>query len=168
MADPRSTPPSLAFMFSHPAHLVSLGFGSGLSPWAPGTVGSLLAWALFYPLRSAFGQWGDWGFAAFLLLALLGGIRIVGRTGRALGVVDHGGIVWDEFVAVWLVLWLLPATLAWQIAGVIVFRFFDILKPWPIRQADARFKNGFGVMFDDLLAAGYTLLCLAIAWRLLP
>ena len=83
------------------------------------------------------------------------------------GVVDHGAIVWDEFVAVWLVLWLVPATWFWQFAGVLVFRFFDIIKPWPIRQADARFKNGMGVMLDDLLAAGYSLVVLAIVWRVL-
>lgn len=99
-------------------------------------------------------------------LALLLGIASIPLTGRALGEVDHGSIVWDEFVAVWLVLLCLPATWLWQLAGVLVFRFFDILKPWPVRVADARLKNGFGVMFDDLLAAGYTLVCLWIASRL--
>lgn len=103
--------------------------------------------------------------AVFLLASIALGAWCIARTGQALGEVDHGAIVWDEFVAVWLVLWLSPTGLGWQTLAVGLFRFFDILKPWPIRQADARFKNGFGVMFDDLLAAGYTLLCMAFVMR---
>ena len=156
--------PTLQLMLSHPAHLLSLGFGSGLSRVAPGTVGSFLAWAFYIAMRPVF---SDIAFGVFLLLCTGIGAWAIARTGAALGEVDHGGIVWDEFVAVWLVLWLVPATLWWQLAGVVVFRFFDILKPWPIRQADAKFKNGFGVMFDDLLAAGYTLLVMALALRIL-
>ena len=152
-------------MLSHPAHLVSLGFGSGLSPKAPGTVGSLLAWALYLPLRPLF---SDIGFAIFLLISLIIGSLLVARTCRDLGVMDHGGVVWDEFVAVWLVLWLSPAALVWQAVAVGLFRFFDIVKPWPIRQVDARVKNGFGVMLDDLLAAGYTLLVMWLLLRFVP
>lgn len=158
------TKPTLRLLFSHPAHLVSLGFGAGLAPFAPGTFGSFLAWALFLPLRPFF---VDWAFGAMLVPAFFIGAACIAKTGRALNEVDHGGIVWDEIVAVWLVLWLIPQAWPWQLAGVLVFRFFDILKPWPIRQADARFKNGVGVMFDDLLAAGYTLLCLLPLQRLL-
>jgi phosphatidylglycerophosphatase A len=155
--------PTLRLLFSHPAHFLSLGLGSGLSPVAPGTVGTLLAWALYFLIRPPF---SEWGFGIFLLGAFVAGCLFVPITGRALGVVDHGGIVWDEFVAMWLVLWLAPAGFWWQVLCVVLFRIFDIFKPWPIRIADTRFKNGFGVMFDDLLAAGYALLCLIVAVRI--
>ena len=92
----------------------------------------------------------------------LAGILAAERTGRTLGVSDHGAIVWDEMVAVWLVLLFTPATLLWQACAIALFRLFDITKPQPIRWADSRVKGGFGVMLDDLLAAGYTLLALAI------
>jgi phosphatidylglycerophosphatase A len=156
--------PTVRMLFSHPAHFLSLGLGSGLSPVAPGTVGSFAAWGLYCLLAPHF---TDTTFGLFLAICFFGGGFFVDRTGRALGVVDHGAIVWDEFVAVWLVLWLVPATWLWQLLGVVVFRFFDIVKPWPIKQADMRFKNGIGVMLDDLLAAGYSLLVLAIVWRVL-
>ena len=154
--------PNFRFMLSHPAHIVSLGFGSGLSPKAPGTVGSLLAWALYWPLRPMF---SELSFAIFLALSFALGCLWVARTCRDLGVADHGAVVWDEFVAVWLVLMFCPGTIAWQAFAVGVFRFFDIVKPWPIRQYDARLKNGFGVMLDDLLAAGYSLIVLFLALR---
>ncbi|GAB4061219.1 phosphatidylglycerophosphatase A [Uliginosibacterium sediminicola] len=156
--------PTFQLLCSHPAHLLSLGFGSGLSPKAPGTVGSVLAW-LLYPLLVLMVP-PAW-FGLFLLACFALGCVAVSHTGKALGVVDHGGIVWDEFVALWLVQWLVPASWPWQLAALISFRFFDILKPWPIRVADARLKNGFGVMFDDLLAAGYSLLVLLIAAQVL-
>jgi phosphatidylglycerophosphatase A len=91
---------------------------------------------------------------------------VCGKAGRDLGVADHGGIVWDEVVAIWLVLALVPATPMSQLAAFLIFRFFDILKPPPIRHFDTRWKNGFGVMFDDLLAALYTLLLFAIWIRI--
>ncbi|MEN3110510.1 phosphatidylglycerophosphatase A [Uliginosibacterium paludis] len=159
-----SNRPGLAFLFSKPPHLVSLGFGAGLAPVAPGTVGSFVAWGL-YALLPAGLPTGL--LLAVLVIAFFTGAACIAKTGAALGEVDHGSIVWDEFVAVWLVLLFVPATLWWQLAAVVVFRFFDILKPWPIRQADRRFKNGLGVMFDDLLAAGYTLLLMALAIRVL-
>ncbi|MDQ8022891.1 MAG: phosphatidylglycerophosphatase A [Moraxellaceae bacterium] len=156
--------PTLRFMLSHPAHILSLGLGSGLAPKAPGTFGSFAAWASFLLLKP---QLSDLSFGIFLLVCLLAGSVMVAHTCRALGTMDHGAVVWDEFVAVWLVLWLLPATWAWQLAGVLVFRFFDIVKPWPIRVLDARFKSGFGVMLDDLVAALFTLMVMACAWRVL-
>lgn len=155
--------PTLRLLVSHPAHFLSLGLGSGLSPRAPGTVGTLLAWAIFALIRPAF---SDIGFGIFLLASFVAGCLFVPITGRALGVVDHGAIVWDEFVAIWLVLWLAPVGVWWQLGCVLLFRVFDILKPWPINIADKRFKNGFGVMFDDLLAAGYALLGIGIAWKI--
>jgi phosphatidylglycerophosphatase A len=150
------------FAFSHPAHCVALGFGAGLSPRAPGTAGTLLA----FPLWWVFGGDGD----ALLLLAVLAflfgtGVWACGLTGRHLGVPDHGAMCWDEVVAFLLVLALAPPGPLWQAAAFFLFRAFDILKPPPIRQAERRWKGGFGVMFDDLLAAGYTLLVLAIVKR---
>ncbi|WP_068636254.1 phosphatidylglycerophosphatase A family protein [Thauera butanivorans] len=155
--------PTLKLMMSHPAHFISLGFGSGLSPWAPGTAGTLLGWAL-YPLLSA--PLSEFVFLAFLASLFIVGVLAAERTGRTLGVPDHGGIVWDEMVAIWLVLAFTPATLGWQAVAVALFRFFDIVKPPPVRWADRSFKGGFGVMFDDIIAAGYTLLVLAILVQL--
>lgn len=160
--------PSLRLLVSHPAHFLSLGLGSGLAPKAPGTFGSFAAWLVYILLAALLPAVPAWLTWAALLLAFVVGVLCIPKTGRALGEVDHGAIVWDEFVAVWLVLLCLPAGWWWQLVGVLVFRFFDILKPWPIRVADARLKNGFGVMFDDLLAAGYTLLCLLLIARVLP
>lgn len=156
--------PDLRFLFSHPAHVLSLGLGSGLAPRAPGTVGSLAAWGLFALLPAGLTQTMLLGGIAF---AFALGCGVIPITARALRQSDPGCIVWDEFVAVWLVLAFTPATLPWQAFAVVVFRVFDIAKPWPIRWADARFKNGFGVMFDDLLAAGYSLLCLWLALRVM-
>jgi phosphatidylglycerophosphatase A len=159
----------------HPVHLISLGFGSGLSPVAPGTAGTLAAWLLYPLLRAPFPDASLTSEALFLLLLLVFfalGAWATHFTGKTLGVPDHGAIVWDEMVATWLVLFFAPATsdglttFAWQAIAVGLFRLFDILKPPPIRQADSRFKNGFGVMFDDLLAAAYTLLALAVLVRL--
>lgn len=143
------------------SRLVALGFGSGLSPVAPGTVGSLAAWAVYELVTPPLTNNG-WLIALPLLFLL--GVWACDRTGEALGVADHGGMVWDEMVAVWLVLAWLPASFGWHLAGVALFRFFDIVKPPPIRYFDRRLKNGFGVMFDDLLAAFLTLLVLAL-WK---
>ncbi len=151
--------PNIRFLFSHPAHFISLGFGAGLSPKAPGTVGTLVGWLLYPLLRTPV---SEVVFLAFLASLFVAGVIAADRTGRALGVPDHGAIVWDEMVAIWLVLLFTPATLLWQAAAVVIFRFFDIVKPPPIRMADQKLKGGFGVMFDDLIAAGYTLLVLAV------
>jgi phosphatidylglycerophosphatase A len=154
--------PGLRFAASHPAHAIALGFGAGLSPWAPGTAGTLLAWPVGWFAAEAPPQ---------ILLPAIGlafavGVWACRVTGRHLGAADHGGMVWDEFVAFLLVLAILPHSLAWQAAGFVLFRFFDILKPPPINWFERRYHGGFGVMFDDLLAAGYTLLCLSLVKRL--
>ena len=147
--------PDLKFLFAHPAHLIAFGFGSGLAPKAPGTVGTLLGWPLLWLIIAAA---PDLPNQLILLIAgFLLGVWACGKTGRALGVADHGGMVWDEIVAFALVLLFTPAGWQWIALAFGLFRLFDILKPWPIRIADARMKNGFGVMFDDLLAAGYAL-----------
>ncbi len=151
--------PTPRLLLSHPAHFISLGFGAGLSPWAPGTAGTLLAWAM-YPLIRA--PLSEFVFFALLISLFLAGVIAAERTGQALGVPDHGAIVWDEIIATWLVLAFTPETLIWQAIAVALFRFFDIVKPPPVRWADRSFKGGFGVMFDDIVAAGYTLLALAI------
>ena len=147
----------------HPAHAIALGFGAGLAPFAPGTFGTLLAWpfgwllAGVHPVTSL-------GIVAVLFLA---GVWACGVTGRHLGAHDHGAMVWDEFVAFLLVLAIVPRELAWHIAAFVLFRAFDIVKPPPIRWLERRYAGGFGVMLDDLVAAGYTLLALALARRLL-
>ena len=151
--------PTLCFLFAHPAHFIALGFGSGLSPVAPGTAGTLAAW-LLYPLVKP--HFSDAGFLLFLVIAFVGGVLTCARAGRALGVVDHGAIVWDEIVPFWLVLLMTPDGWLWQLAAFIWFRFFDITKPQPARWVDDHMKHGFGVMLDDLVAAGYTLLVLAL------
>ena len=105
----------------------------------------------------------DAAFAVFLVVAFLFGILAAHRTGRDLGVVDHGAIVWDEIVPFWMVLLLTPDSWLWQTAAFFLFRFFDIVKPPPANYFDEQVKNGFGVMADDLVAGGYTLLALAAA-----
>ena len=152
--------PSWRFVHAHPAHWIAFGGGAGLAPFAPGTFGTLLAIPL-YVLMTAYLDATLYLVVTIALFAL--GVWACGVTGRALGVADHGGMVWDETVAFLLVLFFTPAAPAWQAAAFVLFRVFDILKPAPIRYFDRTVKGGFGVMFDDLLAAGYTLLVLALA-----
>ena len=154
----KSTPPPASFLFSHPAHLFACGFGSGLSPWAPGTIGTLFAWASYLLLRPWF---DDFGFILLLITGYIGGVLACHRTGRDLGEPDHGSIVWDEIVPFWGVLFFCPEGLLWQTAAFFLFRFFDIVKPPPACNFD-RIKNGFGVMTDDVFAAAYAVLCLAL------
>ena len=160
----RSPPPSWRFLFEHPAHFVACGLGSGLSPIAPGTAGTLFAWLSYPWLR---GHFTETEFLQFLLVAFVIGIYACGKTGQDLGVADHGAMVWDEIVPFWLVLLLCPAGPWWELGAFLAFRAFDIVKPPPIRQLDRRLKNGLGVMLDDLLAAAYTLLVLALLKALL-
>ena len=157
--------PSAAFLLSHPAHFVALGFGTGLAPVAPGTVGTLLA----FPLYAALEHWlGSLGVLALLPALFALGVWACGRTGRALGAADHSGMNWDEIVAFLLVLVFTPLGLAWQVAAFCAFRLFDIAKPPPIRYLDRTMKSGLGVMLDDLMAAFYALLLLAGAKMVLP
>jgi len=161
--DPAVPPvPSWRLMMSHPAHQLSFGFGSGLIRPAPGTWGTLFAWLVFVVLD----PWlADTGWAILIASTFVLGAAAAHRTGRALGRPDHGAIVIDEIVAFWLVLWLLPGGVITQAVAFLGFRFFDILKPPPIRAVDRRFKNGVGVMLDDLLAAFYTLLVASVLAR---
>ena len=151
------------FAFSHPAHLIAFGFGAGLAPRAPGTFGTLAAWPIGWLLCTVYPpQW----VAALMAPLFLLGVWACAVTGRHLGVADHSAMVWDEMVAFILVLAIVPRELGWQAAAFALFRAFDITKPPPIRWFERRAKGGFGVMFDDLMAAGYALVVLALAKRL--
>ncbi|OGS91596.1 MAG: phosphatidylglycerophosphatase [Gallionellales bacterium GWA2_59_43] len=151
--------PSWRFLFSHPAHLLSFGFGSGLARKAPGTFGTLVAFPIYWYLAP---RLSDAMFILLLIWAFAIGVWVCGITGKALGDSDYGGIVWDEIVAMLLVLFFTPPGWEWWLLAFVLFRFFDIVKPPPIRYFDSNWHGGLGVMFDDLLAAGYALLCLAI------
>ena len=152
---------SVRFVFSHPAHFIAFGFGIGLAPVAPGTFGTMLAFPIFMLLAP---RLNPYEFTLLLLAMFVIGIWACELSGRKLGVHDHGGMVWDETVAFLLVLFLIPNQLVWQAFAFLLFRLFDIFKPAPIRHFDHSIRNGAGVMLDDLLAAFYTLLCLA-AWK---
>lgn len=156
--------PTWQFMLRHPAHILALGFGSGLSRIMPGTVGTLFGWLCFHAFTT---RWPEF------FTPLIWGILIVGGfvigvwacdiTGRHMGVADHGSMVWDEIIAIWLVLVMIsPADFRAQCLAFVLFRFFDMVKPPPIRNIERRFKGGFGVMIDDILAAFFTLLVIAI------
>ena len=151
--------PGWRFFLGHPAHLLSFGFGSGLVRKAPGTFGTLVAFPMYWALSL---RLTDLGVLLVLVLAFALGVWVCDITGKALGVADYGGIVWDEIVAFLLVLFFIPPGLDWALLAFVLFRFFDIVKPPPIRYFDSNWHGGLGVMFDDLLAAGYALLCLAV------
>lgn len=151
--------PDSTFLFRHPAHFVALGFGAGLMPKAPGTWGTLAAFPLFLLVRPC----GDGVVLGLGVALFLIGIWASRITGEALGVADHGGIVIDEIAAFLIVLAFTPYHVLWWFAAFGLFRVFDIAKPWPIRLADQHVKGGFGVMFDDLLAAAYSIAGLWIA-----
>jgi phosphatidylglycerophosphatase A len=162
--------PSLRFLLSHPAHCIALGFGSGLSPLAPGTAGTLWAWGVFVLLD----RWlGDMGWGLVILAAFAVGWWACGHTARAMGVADPGAIVWDEVLAFWIVLWLVMPASGWtQLAAFALFRVFDAVKRGPVAWADRLFKGapgdvpgwrqGFGILFDDLVAALLALVVMAL------
>lgn len=143
----------------NPLHLLSLGFGSGLSPRAPGTCGTLVAIPLYVLLAQLPLPW----YLAALVIAFALGVWLCHYTSRALGVHDHPGIVWDELVGFWVTMIAVPVEWPWILAGFVLFRLFDIVKPWPVKMADQKLTGGFGIMLDDLLAGLYALLCLHFA-----
>ncbi len=161
---------SAAFMWRHPAHGLALGLGSGLAPRAPGTVGTLWAWVSFLVLD----RWlGELQWALVIAGALVVGLWACTVTAQHLGLADPGVIVWDEVVAFWIMLWLLMPCSGWtQLAAFVLFRIFDAAKPGPVGWADRLFKlrpgqaigwrQGLGILFDDLVAAGCALLLLAL------
>ncbi|MFA7489053.1 MAG: phosphatidylglycerophosphatase A [Lysobacteraceae bacterium] len=150
-------------VLSHPAGWIATGFGSGLVPVAPGTFGTLAAFVPWLVLR-------ELPLPAYLLALLLAfalGTWAANWTIRRLGVHDPGLIVWDEFIGLWIALIAVPAGWYWLLAAFVLFRLFDILKPWPVGWADRRVGGGFGTMLDDALAGIYALICVqAIAWWL--
>ncbi|WP_414450373.1 phosphatidylglycerophosphatase A [Burkholderia sp. 22PA0099] len=163
---------SAPFMRSHPLHLLSLGFGSGLAPLAPGLIGSLFGWISFVALAPYL---GDAGWTALIVAGFALGVAATGFTARALGGanpdakpdVKPRAIVWDRIVAVWLVMWLVtPASFAQQLGAFVLFRLVDSVKPPPVRHFDRRLKGGFGIMADDLPAAFVTLFVIAMGQAL--
>jgi phosphatidylglycerophosphatase A len=162
------TRPGWRFLVAHPAHAIALGFGSGLSPIAPGTAGTLFAWAVYVLIAGWFSAW--WAMGIFIALSTLVGWWACTVAASHMRVQDPGAIVWDEVVAFWLVLWLvMPTGFLGQLVAFALFRFFDAVKPGPVAWADKLFHGfgwagGFGILFDDLVAAFCTLLVIA-AWR---
>lgn len=154
-ADPR--------ILRQPVHLIAFGFGSGLSPYAPGTFGTLVG----VPFVLLVAPWGLTAQLAFVLAAFLLGIHVCGESARRLGVHDHGGIVWDEVTGYAITMLAAPPEPIWLAAGFALFRFFDIVKPWPIREADHSLRGGLGIMLDDVLAAIYAGAVLYLMQRLL-
>lgn len=150
----------MRFVTRHPAHFIAFGGGLGLIPYAPGTFGTLLALPIFWFAGALLAPAAY--FAVLAALFLLG-VWACEVAGRALRSPDHGGMVWDETIAFLLVLFFTPGEGYWQAFAFLIFRFFDILKPPPIRYYERRFKGGWGVMVDDVMAAFYTLIVLALA-----
>lgn len=149
-------------LLRHPVQLLAFGFGSGLFPRAPGTAGTLLA----IPLYLLFAQWSLLHYTGLVVLTALLGIWICNVASRQLQVHDHPGIVWDEFVGFWITMWAVPLDWKWIIAGFVVFRLYDIVKPWPVRALDRKVGGGFGIMIDDIVAGVMACLTLHLALRL--
>ncbi len=141
-----------------PVHFAAFGFGSGAAPVAPGTFGTLMAVALYLLLP----QMSPLAYAGFVLASFALGVWLCGRTARDIGVHDHGGIVWDEFTGYWLTMFIAPPGWTWIVLGFVLFRLFDIVKPWPIRWLDRNVDGGLGVMIDDVLAGLMALVCLQL------
>lgn len=161
-SDRGSRRPDARFLLSHPAHLFSLGFGTGLSSFAPGTVGTLFGWASYLVLNLYLTVTG---WAALIAAAVVGGVWLCGFSARKLGTSDPSSVVWDEIVAFWIVLLLItPTSFVGQLVAFVLFRFFDAVKPPPISYFDRTVKGGLGIMLDDLVAAFCTLLVIAL-WR---
>jgi phosphatidylglycerophosphatase A len=147
----------------NPIHLLAFGFGSGAAPKAPGTWGTLAAVLIYWPLS----QLSPEHYLLMLLVTSVMGIYICGQTARDLGVHDHGSIVWDEFVGFWITMFAAPVGWVWVVVGFVLFRFFDIIKPWPISWIDKRITGGLGIMLDDVIAGVMAAVVLqGIAWWL--
>ncbi len=145
-------------VWRNPVHFAAFGFGSGAAPVAPGTFGTLMAVALYLLLPAM----SPPSYAAFVLASFVLGIWVCGRTAQDIGVHDHGGIVWDEFTGYWLTMFMAPPGWIWIVLGFVLFRLFDIVKPWPIRWLDRNVDGGLGVMIDDVLAGLMALVCLQL------
>ena len=150
--------PSFRQLLRDPVMLLAFGFGSGLSPRAPGTFGTLMAIPFWWLLQELSPGW----YLALVILAALVGCYLCGAAAEKLGVHDHGGIVWDEMVGYWLTMFMAPAGWGWALYGFVLFRLFDIAKPQPIRWVDRQVRGGVGIMLDDILAAVYAILLLQL------
>ena len=157
-----ATPP-LTSLLRNPVHLLAFGFGSGCAPKAPGTFGTLIGIPIYWLMQSL----APLPYAVLVVAMFAAGVWICERTSRDLGVHDHGGIVWDEIVGYLITMFMAPMGWEWIVAGFVLFRLFDIFKPWPVSVADKKLGGGFGIMFDDVLAGVYAALVLqAAAWLL--
>ncbi len=145
-------------VFTHPVHFLAFGFGSGLSPKAPGTAGTAVAVVLYLLLA----QLPLTAYLLMLLMTFAAGIYLCDRSSKLLGVHDHGGIVWDEFVGYWITMLLAPSGWVWIAIGFFLFRLFDILKPFPINILDKHVHGGLGIMLDDVLAGIFACICLQL------
>jgi phosphatidylglycerophosphatase A len=158
---------TVRLLLSHPAHAIALGFGSGLAPVAPGTVGTLWAWLAYLVIQPML---STAAMGWLLLSGFFVGWWACTVTARHMGISDPGSIVWDEVLAMWLIFYLImPTSFIGQLIAFALFRFFDVVKPGPVAWADQLFKGfgwrgGFGIMWDDLVAAFCTLLTIAL-WR---
>ncbi|HEX7964730.1 MAG TPA: phosphatidylglycerophosphatase A [Gammaproteobacteria bacterium] len=150
-------------VFTHPVHLLAYGFGAGLAPKAPGTAGTLVAIPIYVLLAQA----GDTVYLAALAAMLVAGVFICGYTAANTGLDDPKGVVWDEIVGYLIAMLGLPFGWAWMLGGFLLFRLFDIWKPWPIRWLDRRIKGGVGIMLDDVAAALIACVLLNVSARLL-
>ncbi len=148
--------PTFSQLLRQPTHWLAFGFGSGLAPKAPGTFGTLAA----VPLYLLLAQLPLWAYVVALVLSFGIGVYLCHKTADDLGVHDHPGIVWDEFVGYWITMLLAPAGWLWVVVGFVLFRIFDVLKPWPIRWLDKHVHGGFGIMIDDVLAGVFAWLVL--------
>lgn len=144
--------PDFRQLLRNPVHFLAFGFGSGLSPKAPGTAGTLVALAL-WPLLAGLPLLA---YMAIVVIASVVGFYLCGKTASDLGVHDHPGIVWDEIAGFWLAMTALPLTWYWMLGGFVLFRVFDIWKPWPISWLDRKVEGGIGIMMDDLVAGAFT------------
>ncbi len=156
MTLPDTSSPTFSALLKNPVHMLAFGFGAGLSPKAPGTLGTLVGVGLFLLLAAL----PLAAYLAVLALSAAAGCFICGKTAEDLQVHDHPGIVWDEIVGFLLAMAAIPATLPWIAAGFVMFRLFDIWKPWPIRRLDRELGGGLGIMLDDLVAG-------VMAWLIL-
>jgi phosphatidylglycerophosphatase A len=145
-------------VLTDPVNFLAFGFGTGLAPFAPGTFGSIPGLILFW-LTLDFGLYVQMGIAIAMALV---GIWICGESARRIGVHDHGGIVWDEIVGMYVTLFLAPVSIVGFVLAFVLFRIMDIVKPWPIRYLDHSMRGGLGIMLDDLLAAVYAAVLLAL------
>lgn len=144
--------------WKNPLHWLATGFGSGLAPVAAGTFGTLAA----IPFYLLFAQLPLSVYLVLIIVSSIAGIRICESATKAIGVSDHGSIVWDEFVGFWITMIAAPKEWTWLIAGFLIFRFFDIIKPWPIRWLDRYVKGGLGIMVDDILAGAFGLIVMQL------